>query len=568
MANEVNIVVKTKGTKQAKKAFKEVDKSTQTLKKAALGLGAAIGIRQLGRQMFSAVDRAEEMSSAYAITEQIVKQTGGTANLTAKEIKNLSREQSLLTGVDKALVTEGNNVLLTFKNLRDEVGAGNDVFTRTSASMLDMAAVMGTDAKSAAVQLGKALNDPIANLGALGRAGVQFTDQQKEQIKTMVASGDLLGAQRIILDELESQFGGTAAASADATDKIANGFKEVQEAIGSALLPLVEGFVPTAVNMGIAIPGALRNIGIAIDTTKRKFGDFTDVVDIGLGPWINFTDAWTDQEEVIFLVTRRMGDYEASVLNNIDEMKVFAGTFLTMKDNGDLAVGTLRELIAQSDISNEKLQEAIELLLANADLYGLTAQEIAQLQAQLRVLVQVEGEATVATEDFGDEVATTGKRLRGVTKSLMATREAVRRLVDPVFNAERATDAFNETLKEVQEDGKVTQQEIEELTEAYGNMQGATDALSPENVLAYGQQSQEALGFLDESVEVTRGKLDALPGIAFTALESAAAGLSLGIPLTIDVQLTAPSASSLRSALRRELEQMRRRGEFGGGFQL
>ena len=56
----------------------------------------------------------------------------------------------------------------------------------------------------------------MKGLTALGRAGIQFTAQQKEQIKQMVAVGDAAGAQSIMLAELEKQFGGAAKAAGDA----------------------------------------------------------------------------------------------------------------------------------------------------------------------------------------------------------------------------------------------------------------------------------------------------------------------------------------------------------------
>jgi hypothetical protein len=64
----------------------------------------------------------------------------------------------------------------------------------------------------AAIQLGKALNDPTQGVSALSRVGVSFTDVQKDMIKKLQESGDMMGAQRIILGELEKQFGGTAEA--------------------------------------------------------------------------------------------------------------------------------------------------------------------------------------------------------------------------------------------------------------------------------------------------------------------------------------------------------------------
>jgi len=236
-----------KELKQSEKAVGRFSKTTESRLGKTAGFMktgfAAAGGAALAKFGIEAVNRAEAMNSAYAITEQVISQTGGAAGVTAQEVKNLAKEQSNLTSVDKQLVTEGANVILTFKGIKNEAGEGNDVFTRTNKLMLDVAATMGTDAKSAAMQLGKALNDPLANMGALSRAGLTFTTQQKEQIKTLVESGDLLEAQKLILGELESQLGGTAAASADASDKIGNVMKEALEAAGGALL---EGLEPLA----------------------------------------------------------------------------------------------------------------------------------------------------------------------------------------------------------------------------------------------------------------------------------------------------------------------------------
>lgn len=78
---------------------------------------------------------------------------------------------------------------------------------------LDMATAMNGGLKPSAeqlsnqaIQLGKALNDPIIGMGALRKVGVAFTEAQKEQIKTLQESGDLMGAQKIILNELGNEF--------------------------------------------------------------------------------------------------------------------------------------------------------------------------------------------------------------------------------------------------------------------------------------------------------------------------------------------------------------------------
>ena len=64
----------------------------------------------------------------------------------------------------------------------------------------DIAQVMGSDVKSATVQLAKALEDPKRGLTALSRSGITFNEAQTETIKKLVDSGKLLDAQALILD--------------------------------------------------------------------------------------------------------------------------------------------------------------------------------------------------------------------------------------------------------------------------------------------------------------------------------------------------------------------------------
>ena len=95
-----------------------------------------------------------------------------------------------------------------------------------------MAQRFGTDVKSSIIQLGKALNDPIANLSALSRAGIQFSDDQKKMIKSLIDSGNQAQAQRVILKELEVQFGGSARA---ARDTFGGAIKALHNAFGDLL---------------------------------------------------------------------------------------------------------------------------------------------------------------------------------------------------------------------------------------------------------------------------------------------------------------------------------------------
>jgi hypothetical protein len=96
------------------------------------------------------------------------------------------------------------------------------------------------DLTGSAILVGKALNDPVKGLAALNRVGVQFDESQKKQIKRMVKAGNVAGAQRVILRELEKQTRGSAVAQSTNADRMKVAWGNVEEALGRGLLPAVD----------------------------------------------------------------------------------------------------------------------------------------------------------------------------------------------------------------------------------------------------------------------------------------------------------------------------------------
>jgi hypothetical protein len=226
------------------------------------------------------VAAAYESQKVMKQTQAIITATGGAAGMTADQIAELSEKLSTQVGIDDELIQSSLNLLLTFKQVRNEVGAGNDIFNRAAQAALDLGNVFGSS-DAAAVQLGKALSNPVKGVTALARAGINFTDQQKAQIKTLVESNNILGAQKIILGEVESQVGGTAAAGATAFDRMQVAIGNAAEDLGAVLIPFVEKFstfviekVVPAVQEFAAIVGE-KGIGAGIGFATGKFLEFT-----------------------------------------------------------------------------------------------------------------------------------------------------------------------------------------------------------------------------------------------------------------------------------------------------
>jgi hypothetical protein len=212
------------------------------------------------------IEGARESNRIARITQNVIASTGGAAHVTADQVGDLATAISNKTGADDEAVQSGQNMLLTFTNVRNEVGKGNDIFNQASGAVVDLAAAMNNGevttngVKTASIQLGKALNDPIKGVTALRKVGVSFTAQQTDQIKTLVQSGHTLEAQKIILREVGKEFGGTAAAAADPLQKLSVIAGNLGEQVGNALLPAVTEFADFMANTGA--PALSRFLGV------------------------------------------------------------------------------------------------------------------------------------------------------------------------------------------------------------------------------------------------------------------------------------------------------------------
>jgi len=262
-----NVVITFEGIDDVSKTANNVNQSINSVNETATSTGGGFSIlgeiatgalRQIGAAAIGAVagglsavvgmigdgiKGAADWESALAQTEAVIKSTGGAAGLTAGQFAELAGRLSAENGMSKFsddAILAGQNILATFTKIK------GPAFTDATKTILDMSTALGTDLGGTAMQVGKALNDPIAGIGALSRVGVTFTDQQKEQIKALAETGDMLGAQRIILAELATEFGGSAAASVNTFSGQMIVLQEQTgaafEQIGTALLPVLVRF--------------------------------------------------------------------------------------------------------------------------------------------------------------------------------------------------------------------------------------------------------------------------------------------------------------------------------------
>jgi len=205
----VRIGADTRGlNKDLGKVQRQMRGMTGNMQKLGRSITQSVTLPLAGMAALS-VRAFQNQAKAIAQVEAGLKSTGNVAGKTSAELQKMASDlqKTTLFG-DEDILQNATAQLLTFTNITGQQ------FDRTQKAALDLATRLDGDLKSASIQLGKALNDPVANLSALSRSGIQFSAEQKEVIKSLAETGRLAEAQTIILDELNKQYGGSAEAAA------------------------------------------------------------------------------------------------------------------------------------------------------------------------------------------------------------------------------------------------------------------------------------------------------------------------------------------------------------------
>lgn len=243
-------------------------------------IGAVVIAGKAAKSMFStlvgvgveSVGLWREQESQVRKLNAVLEATGNVTGFTSEQLQNYASHLQSVTTTGDETILGVQKLIATFKNVR------GDEFLRATELSLDMAEIMGGDATSAATQLAKALQDPLSGITALSRAGVQFSAAQKDAMKAMIEAGDVAGAQGIILDELDGQFGGAARTAAGtfggSMQQLSNRLGDVKERIGqlieqglALLTPHLEGAMT-----------AVENATTALIAGAQQFSEYGTVI--------------------------------------------------------------------------------------------------------------------------------------------------------------------------------------------------------------------------------------------------------------------------------------------------
>lgn len=350
------------------KASSEIQKSTNSLKMFAIGYDIVKEALKTGVEIFKkSIESYTESEKVSTQLNAVLKSTGMVAGVTRQSVLELSNALKAKTGIDDDQITAAQNMLLTFTKI------GKDTFPAATKAVLDMSVALGQDLKTTSMQVGKALNDTTQGVSALSRVGVQFTDQEKEVIKSLQEAGKQAEAQAIILKKLEQNYGGSAEAMRNtfggamqalknANEDVLKSFGKVIAAVGTDIVNSmakaaeeVVNFINSAQgidvisNIAASIGATFKLIQAAIDILKPTFQGMMDVIKNAVSRFSELNDK-TNSTNAIFEIFKTaiqavgvglsvIGGSIAFVINRVvDLIKIVkdAGAILTAVFSGDL----------------------------------------------------------------------------------------------------------------------------------------------------------------------------------------------------------------------------------------
>lgn len=295
------------------------------LRGIATGLGLALGTGAVINFTKGLIGAAEEEIKGNKRLEAIatsMKLFGGETDNVVKRLEDYASAQQASTGIDDDVVKGTQAKLLTFAALAKTADTTGGAFDRATQAAIDLAAAGFGSAEGNAIQLGKALQDPVKGITALSRSGVTFTEAEKNRIKTLVESNRVGEAQNMVLKAIETQVGGTAKATSNAGDRMNGAWANMQETLGMMILPLYE-----------------QVAGVITDTVIPAIEDFITQFQAGTTPLNDIITGITGLIGFIQANWTWIGTLTTAVLGGFIAFKLWTGAIMLWQTITKIAIG-------------------------------------------------------------------------------------------------------------------------------------------------------------------------------------------------------------------------------------
>lgn len=193
-------------TRQSQKRMKEIQNSARNTATAIKAIFGALAVGATFAKVITETQRAEQEQAQLAA---VLRSTGEAAGYSRDQLNAMADSlegRSIFSAGD---INQAQTTLLAFTNIVGEE------YERAMQSVIDMSARTGQSVQSVAETIGRALDTPSEGYASLSRQGFRFTEEQKKVIQALEATGKTAEAQAIILEALESTYGGAAQAARD-----------------------------------------------------------------------------------------------------------------------------------------------------------------------------------------------------------------------------------------------------------------------------------------------------------------------------------------------------------------
>lgn len=186
-----------------------INSFAETARMSMYAVGGFIAVDKLKDSGVAMLEVFSEAESANNRLQATLKATGNQTGFTVDQLDAMATASADVASVSNESMKEVQNIFA-----RTKVMSG-DVFTGATQTALDFAAAMKMDVAEAAEELSEAMVDPANELEKFRRFGITFTQQEKDMLAQMTATGQGAEAQMYVLKRLNEVVGGQSAVAAD-----------------------------------------------------------------------------------------------------------------------------------------------------------------------------------------------------------------------------------------------------------------------------------------------------------------------------------------------------------------
>ena len=395
-------------------------------------------ITTLGKGLKVFSDRQRDVS---ILTQGLSRLKGGTAALNdLNESADRLGKQTLFNQED---FTKGFNLLTSFKAI------GVDSYTRVAESAADIAQVNQVDVKTSFMQLAKALQDPKRNLAALNRSGIAFTENERKKINALMESNKVTEAHAMILGIVEGSYKDLAKAGAKGfagdVDSLGESFNDFAEALGQALIPVVQPIVRGLTSLFeilSKIPTSVTTVTLAIAGSsglvyaiKILMGSIKALnLTLMLNPWYALAAGVTVATVAIFQAATANSRFAQEIASGtrpleeaVEKITALDKKIKDLEDSLDERRGrdksATNKLIARLKKERELYEQAIKDFnkLSGSNINPLTGLEDATDRVSVKwetIKETIATGLTSAVQGLIDGTKTLGESLAGIAKSI------------------------------------------------------------------------------------------------------------------------------------------------------